>query len=172
MPKQGTSKAHSDAPGDEAVAQTKRNLGWPDDKFFFVPKEALAVFRSAVKNGAKQEKEWNDMVRKYEKANPEIGADFRAIRSDTLPADWEKSLPKFDGVESKATRAYSGEVINAIADALPQLIGGSGDLSPSDKSTINTSSNFEMVRIVTLYSYHGCPSLTLRVTLNGDKTTL
>jgi transketolase len=167
MPKQGTSKAHSDAPGDEAVAETKRNLGWPDDKFFFVPKEALNHFRSAVKNGAKQEKDWNDMVKKYEKANPEIGADFRAIRSDSLPADWEKSLPKFDGVESKATRAYSGEVINAIADALPNLLGGSADLKPSNNTYIESSGGIQAGRYENRNIHYGIREHGMGAAMNG-----
>ncbi len=143
MPKQGTSKAHSDAPGEEAVKETKRNLGWPEDKQFYVPKEALAHYRQAVKNGAKLEKEWNDTVKKYEKVNPNIGASFAQIRATDLPDGWEKSLPKFDGVEAKATRAYSGDVINAIADAVPQMVGGSADLAPSNNTTIKSSADMQ-----------------------------
>ncbi len=143
MPKQGTSKAHSDAPGEEAVKETKRNLGWPEDKQFYVPKEALAHYRQAVKNGAKLEKEWNDAVKKYEKANPDVGAAFAQIRATDLPDGWEKSLPKFDGVEAKATRAYSGDVINAIADAVPQMVGGSADLAPSNNTTIKSSADIQ-----------------------------
>ena len=143
MPKQGTSKAHSDAPGEEAVKETKRNLGWPEDKQFYVPKEALAHYRQAVKNGAKLEKDWNTLVAKYEKTNGEIGAAFKQVRSDKLPDGWEKSLPKFDDVEAKATRAYSGDVINAISDALPQMIGGSADLAPSNNTTIKSSADIQ-----------------------------
>jgi len=143
MPKQGTSKAHSDAPGEEAVKETKRNLGWPEDKQFYVPKEALAHYRQAVKNGAKLEKEWNDSVKKYEKANPDIGVAFAQIRATDLPDGWEKSLPTFDGVEAKATRAYSGDVINAIADAVPQMVGGSADLAPSNNTTIKSSADIQ-----------------------------
>ena len=143
MPKQGTSKAHSDAPGEEAVRETKRNLGWPEDKHFYIPKEALAKFREAVKNGAKLEKDWNALVGKYEKANPVIGATFHGIRSGTLPDGWEKSLPRFDDVAAKATRAYSGDVINAIADAVPGLIGGSADLKPSNNTYIESSGGIQ-----------------------------
>jgi transketolase len=143
MPKQGTSKAHSDAPGEEAVRETKRNLGWPENKFFFVPREASARFREAVKNGAKMEREWNALVKKYEKAHPDLGSAFASIRSGTLPDGWEKSLPSFDGIAAKATRAYSGEVINAVAGALPQLIGGSADLKPSNNTYIDSSGDFE-----------------------------
>ena len=143
MPKQGTSKAHSDAPGEEAVRETKRNLGWPEDKFFYIPKEALALFREAVKTGAKREKDWDALVKKYEKANLILGDAFNQIRAGTPPAGWENSLPKFDGVEAAATRAYSGEVINAIADAVPQMVGGSADLVPSNNTYIKSSGDFQ-----------------------------
>jgi transketolase len=143
MPKQGTSKAHSDAPGLEAVKETKRNLGWPEDKQFLIPKEALTHFRQAVKNGARIEKEWLAMVRKYEKEYADLGRAFNDIRTGELPVGWEALLPKFDGVEAKATRAYSGDVINAIAGGMPQLIGGSADLTPSNNTSIKTSEDFQ-----------------------------
>lgn len=143
MPKQGTSKAHSDAPGEEAVKETKRNLGWPENKHFYVPKEVYAKFRGAVKTGAALERDWNKLVAKYEKAHPELGAAFAQIRTSSLPDGWEAALPQFDGVEAKATRAYSGDVINAIADAVPQLVGGSADLAPSNNTTIKTSADIQ-----------------------------
>ena len=143
MPSQGTSKAHSDAPGEEAVRETKRNLGWPEDKFFYIPKEALAIFRQAVKDGSKREKDWDALVKQYEKANPGLGAAFGTIRSSSLPDGWEKNLPKFDDVASAATRAYSGEVINAVADFVPQLIGGSADLVPSNNTYIKASGGIQ-----------------------------
>ena len=89
MPKQGTSKAHSDAPGEEAVRETKRNLGWPENKAFYIPKEALARFREAVKTGAKREKDWDALVNRYEKAKPDLGAAFKEIRAASLPEGWE-----------------------------------------------------------------------------------
>jgi transketolase len=142
MPKQGTSKAHSDAPGADAVKETKRNLGWPENKSFYVPKEVSAHMRKAVKNGAKLKKEFEASLKKYNKAFPELGEKLAKMRSGDLGSAWEKALPKFDGVEAKATRAYSGEVINAIAADIPQLIGGSGDLTPSNNTYIKSSANF------------------------------
>lgn len=143
MPKQGTSKAHSDAPGIDAVKETKRALGWPEDKEFFIPKEALAHFRAAVKEGVRREKEWDALVAKYDKAFPDLGRIFADIQTGKLPDGWEKSLPKFENVESKATRAYSGDVINAIAEAVPGLLGGSADLAPSNNTTIKASFDFQ-----------------------------
>src|SRR5436305_851028 len=71
MPTAGTRKAHSDAPGEDAVRETKRHLGWPEDKQFYVPDEALAHFREAIERGARQEEEWNALVKKYEEKSPD-----------------------------------------------------------------------------------------------------
>ncbi len=167
MPKQGTSKAHSDAPGEEAVRETKRNLGWPEDKFFYIPKEALAVFRQAVKNGAVEEKEWDAMVKKYEKAEPEVGAVFKMIRTSSMPDGWEKSLPKFDGVAAAATRSYSGDVINAVADAIPQLIGGSADLKPSNNTYINSSGGMQYKQYENRNIHYGIREHGMASAMNG-----
>ncbi len=143
MPKQGTSKAHSDAPGADAVKETKRNLDWPENKRFYVPKDVLSHFRQAVKNGSGLEKDWEASVKKYEKAFPDLGKTLRETRTGRLPEGWEESLPRFDNVEAKATRAYSGDVINAIAGKIPQLIGGSGDLTPSNNTYIKSSADLQ-----------------------------
>jgi len=167
MPKAGTSKAHSDAPGEEAVKETKRNLGWPEDKQFFIPKEALLHFRSALKNGAAAEKDWNTLVKKYEKEHAEIGAEFHDIRTGDLPDGWEKSLPKFDGTEAKATRAYSGEVINAIAGSLPGLIGGSADLKPSNNTYINSSGDIQPGKYENRNIHYGVREHAMGAAMNG-----
>ncbi|MBP7376134.1 MAG: transketolase [Pyrinomonadaceae bacterium] len=167
MPKQGTSKAHSDAPGEEAVKETKRNLGWPEDKSFYVPKEVSAHMRQAVKNGAAIEKEWEALVKQYGKTHPELGAAFASIRSDSLPDGWEKSLPKFDGVEAKATRAYSGDVINAIADTIPQMLGGSGDLTPSNNTYIKSSADIQSGRFENRNVHYGIREHAMGSLMNG-----
>lgn len=139
MPKQGTNKAHSDAPGPDAVRETKRNLGWDEDKDFFVPDEVYAHLGSAVERGAQLEADWNRAVADYAAAYPAEGAVFQQIAAGELPADWEDALPDFAGAEAKATRAYSGEIINALAAKMPQLIGGSADLGPSNNTDIKSS---------------------------------
>src|SRR5437016_444890 len=73
MPTAGTRKAHSDPPGEEAVRETKRHLGWPEDKQFYVPEEALAHFRKAIDRGAQLEAEWNKLVEQYEQKHQELG---------------------------------------------------------------------------------------------------
>jgi transketolase len=167
MPKQGTNKAHSDAPGEEAVKETKRNLDWPENKQFYIPKNVLSHFRKAVKEGASREKEWNALVKSYEKQFPDFGMTLKETRSGELPAGWESALPKFEDVEAKATRAYSGDVINAIADKIPQLIGGSGDLTPSNNTYIKSSSNFEAGRYANRNIHFGIREHAMGSTMNG-----
>jgi transketolase len=142
MPKQGTSKAHSDAPGADAVKETKRNLGWPENKSFYIPKEVLSRFRAAIKDGATREKDWEALVKKYAKAHPNLGETLNDTRANKLADGWEAALPTFADTASQATRAYSGEVINAIAGVIPQMIGGSADLSPSNNTVIKSSHAF------------------------------
>ncbi|MDT5062537.1 MAG: transketolase [Acidobacteriota bacterium] len=143
MPTAGTRKAHSDAPGADAVRETKRHLGWPEDKDFYVPDEALTHFREATERGARQEEEWNALVEKYEQEHKDSGSAWRATMSGDLPEGWEEHLPSFEDAKPMATRAASGEVINAIAPHLPMLIGGSADLSPSNNTDIKDGGSFQ-----------------------------
>src|SRR4030095_7205480 len=143
MPTQGTRKAHSDPPGEEAVRETKRHLGWPEDKHFFVPDEAFSHFRQAVEGGAKLESEWHGLVRKYKEENAEDGALLSLMLSGELPANWEEHLPTFADAKPIATRVASGEVINALAPVMPMLIGGSADLGVSNNTDIKGGGDFE-----------------------------
>ena len=142
MPTAGTRKAHSDAPGEEAVRQTKRGLGWPEDEEFYIPEEALAHFREAVERGARQEAEWNSLVENYEQAHAELGRAWRVTMSGELPENWESHLPAFENAKPMATRQASGEVINALAPHMPMLFGGSADLGPSNNTDIKDGGSF------------------------------
>ncbi len=143
MPTAGTRKAHSDAPGADAVRETKRHLGWPEDKQFYVPDEALAHFRRSVDQGAQTEAEWNKLVSGYVEKHPELGSMFRTMMDGDLPDGWEDHLPSFDDAKPVATRVASGQVINALAPHLPMLIGGSADLGVSNNTDIKDSGSFE-----------------------------
>jgi transketolase len=143
MPTQGTRKAHSDAPGEDAVKETKRHLGWPEDKQFYIPDEALTHFREAVQRGEQFEAEWHELVETYEQQHPEEAKTFRTTMSGELPEGWEDHLPKFEDAKSIATRVASGEVINALAPVMPMLIGGSADLGVSNNTDIKEGGSFE-----------------------------
>ncbi|HKS27940.1 MAG TPA: transketolase [Pyrinomonadaceae bacterium] len=143
MPTAGTRKAHSDAPGADAVRETKRHLGWPEDKDFYVPDEALAHFREAVERGARLEQEWNELVKRYEESNAELARSFHITMSGDLPEGWEAHLPTFENAKPMATRQASGEVINALAPHMPMLFGGSADLGPSNNTDIKEGGSFQ-----------------------------
>lgn len=143
MTTQGTRKAHSDPPGEDAVREAKRHLKWPEDKQFYIPDEALAHYREAIERGAQLESEWNAFVERYEQSHPEEAKLWRTTMSPELPAGWEDHLPTFENPKEIATRVASGEVINALAPVLPQLIGGSADLGVSNNTDIKESHSFE-----------------------------
>ena len=143
MPTQGTRKAHSDAPGADAVRETKRHLGWPEDEEFLVPDEALAQFRKTVERGEAEQREWEALVEKYEAQFPELGAAWRETMSGELPEGWESHLPSFADAKPMATRQASGEVINALAPHMPTLVGGSADLGPSNNTDIKDGGSFQ-----------------------------
>jgi transketolase len=143
MPTQGTRKAHSDAPGEDAVKETKRHLGWPEDKQFYIPDEALAHFREAIQRGEQFEAEWDELVDTYAQSHPEEAKIFRTTMNGELPVGWEDHLPKFEEPKSVATRVASGEVINALAPVMPMLIGGSADLGVSNNTDIKDGGSFE-----------------------------
>jgi transketolase len=167
MPRQGTNKAHSDAPGVDAVKETKRNLGWNENKHFHVPKEVATRFREALKTGAQSEKEWNELLKKYKNSYPDLASEFLLISSGELPSDWENHLPEFDGVEAKATRAYSGDVINAIAPVIPHLVGGSADLTPSNNTGIKNSADMQSGNYSARNIHYGIREHAMGSLMNG-----
>jgi len=167
MPTAGTRKAHSDAPGEDAVRETKKHLGWPEDKFFYVPDEALAHFRAAIECGAQQEKEWDELVGKYQEKHQELGKLWTKTMSGELPEDWEKHLPGFEDAKPVATRVASGQVINALAPHLPMLIGGSADLGVSNNTDIKDGGDFEPVSYDGRIFHFGVREHAMGSTLTG-----
>ncbi|HVG29159.1 MAG TPA: transketolase [Pyrinomonadaceae bacterium] len=143
MPTQGTRKAHSDAPGAEAVRETKRALGFPEDREFYIPEDALRHFRAAVERGARAETEWDQLVERYARTHEEQGRAWQTLMRGDLPEGWEAKLPTFEGAKAMATRSASGECINALAALIPALVGGSADLGPSNNTDIKDGGSFE-----------------------------
>ena len=167
MPTAGTRKAHSDPPGEEAVRETKRHLGWPEDKQFYVPDEALVHFRKAIDRGARFESEWKDMVAQYRGKHPDLGDLWQQTVSGELPQDWEKHLPTFENAEAVATRVASGQVINALAPHMPMLIGGSADLGVSNNTDIKDGGDFEPVSYENRIIHFGVREHATGATMTG-----
>jgi transketolase len=142
--RQGTSKAHGEPLGDEELNAAKDNLGWPKEPRFFIPDDVLEFYRKAVDRGRELEYDWRMRFDAYKRIHPALGADLQRRLNGELPADWESALPIFP-VDAKGmgTRVASGKTINAIAATLPELIGGSADLAPSNNTKIDGSPAFQ-----------------------------
>ncbi len=141
--KQDTASAHGEPLGAEEIIKTKKNLGWPVETSFLVADEVYESYRRVKETGAKEEEKWQSMMTAYKDGFPELAAEWERRQAGALPADWEKFLPVFPADEKGfATRAISGKVINALAGVLPEMIGGSADLGPSNKTHINEAADF------------------------------
>ncbi|MGB7116861.1 MAG: transketolase [Anaerolineales bacterium] len=142
--RQDTPKAHGDPPGDEELDGAKRNLGWPLSPRFYVPEDVLELYQQVGVRGELAEKDWQIRLDAYREAYPDLEVELSRRHSGTLPDNWESALPVFSSDEKGlATRAASGKVINALAKSIPELIGGSADLAPSNKTWIDGSPSFQ-----------------------------
>ena len=142
--KHDTFEAHGSALGVEEVKLTKQNLGWPDDLFFYIPRNVLTHFRKAIPLGAKYEKEWLKVLTAYEKKYPKLAGQLHQIIKKQLPKDWAHIIPAFPA-DSKglSTRVASGKVMQAISATIPGFLGGSADLNPSTMTELINFGNFE-----------------------------
>lgn len=142
--RQDTAKAHGEPPGEEELRAAKQKLGWPLEPDFYIPEDVLQFFRSALKNGQRAERKWQRLFKAYQQAYPELAAELKRRLAGELPQGWDQNLPEFPAdPKGIATRAASGKVINALAERLPELIGGSADLTPSNNTWINNSTSFQ-----------------------------
>lgn len=137
--KAGTSKVHGEALGEDELKRTKENLGWPLEPRFYVPDDVLQFFRQAVPRGQELEAEHQALLEAYSREYPAEAAEYRQFMAGELPEGWQESIPPFPAGKAVATRNASGAVINALAKAIPNLIGGSADLAGSNKTTIDGS---------------------------------
>jgi transketolase len=142
--RQDTAKAHGEPPGQEELDGAKKNLGWPIEPKFYVPDDVLNLFRKSIKKGDREEKQWQKRLQKYRARYPELGMDLDRRLMGDLPDGWDAELPSFQAdAKGMATRAASGKVINALVPKLPELIGGSADLTPSNDTWIKSSIDFQ-----------------------------
>ncbi len=136
--KQDTSAVHGSPLGEEEVKLTKKNLNWPEDKTFFIPDEVTELFKTVIDEGNKKEEKWNDLFEEYKNKYPEDAKLFTDLMNGNYGDEWKKHLPHFNADEKPiATRSSSGKTLNAIAETLPALFGGSADLHPSTNTYMN-----------------------------------
>ncbi|MDT2570827.1 transketolase [Enterococcus raffinosus] len=142
-PKEGTSAVHGAPLGQEGIDVAKTVYGWeyPD---FTVPEDVAKRFKEQINDkGAKSEAEWDAMFENYEKAHPELAKQFKMAFAGDLPKDWEKALPVYEEGTAQASRVSSKDAIQAIAKAVPNIWGGSADLSGSNNTTIADEAEFQ-----------------------------
>lgn len=142
--KAGTADAHGSPPGWDEIDQAKENVGWPKEPRFYVPDDVREHFLSRVEKGQQLESEWEAELGTYQTAFPELAAEFLRRIKGELPLDWESALPHYaPDQKGMATRTASGKVINALAKVLPELMGGSADLAPSNMTWIDGELDFQ-----------------------------
>lgn len=166
--KQDTHKAHGEPLGEEELNAAKQNLGWPLEPRFHIPEDVLAFYRQAAARGREAEDAWQRRFEAYRGKYPDLAAELERRLSGQLPQGWDRDLPAFPP-DSKgvATRAASGKVLNALAAKMPELFGGSADLTPSNNTWIEGSSAFQWDNPQGRYVHFGVREHAMGAILNG-----
>ena len=138
----GTAKSHGSALGDEEIAATKVELGLNPEEKFAMPADVFAHVRAVKDRGAAAHATWSKRFTEWKSSNPQRAALLARLVANELPKGWDKDLPVFESGKEVATRAASGQAINAIAKVLPEFWGGSADLADSNNTTIEGGNSF------------------------------
>ncbi|MBM3494421.1 MAG: transketolase [Armatimonadetes bacterium] len=141
--KANSSDAHGSPLGKDEVAATKRNLGMPDDRAFFVPDEVRAGFANVVAKGRAAHAGGSKTFDAWAQTSAELAIQWADAISGRLPEGWDRDIPEFGTADAAATRATAGKVLNAIAPNYPALVGGSADLNPSTNTALKGLGDFE-----------------------------
>lgn len=134
--KQGKASAHGEPLGEDEIKAAKQALGWTETESFAVPKEVAEHMKTLQSEGAKKEQQWHEMFEQYKKAYPELAKQWDIWHSDTLPVDLLNNEDYWTYEGDIATRASSEKVLQKLSKLVPNLIGGSADLAPSNKSVM------------------------------------
>ncbi len=143
--KAGTAAAHGAALGEDEVRATKEAFGWDPDKHFFVPDGVYARF-GTIERGAREQREWEHRFRAWQDANPQLAKEWDAAWAGRPLPGIGAALPRYEAGKKLATRAASGEVLQAIAPYLPTMVGGSADLNESVKTGIKADDAYSRER--------------------------
>lgn len=166
--KQDTAAAHGEPPGDEELNGAKRNLGWPLEPRFLVPETVRQHFLQGADRGRQAHLEWTRLWEQYQQADPESAAEWERTHRGELPGGLEAMLPEFPAdPNGMATRASSGKTLNALAPLLPELIGGSADLTGSNKTDIKGEPAFSAGDRTGRYLHFGVREHAMGAMLNG-----
>ena len=134
--KQGKASAHGEPLGEEEIKAAKQNVAWTETESFAVPQQVVEHMKALQLEGAKKEQEWNTLFEQYKKANPELAKEWEIWHNDKLPVDLLNDEDYWTYEGDIATRASSEKVLQKLSKAVPNLMGGSADLAPSNKSVM------------------------------------
>lgn len=166
--KQDTAQAHGEPPGDEELDGAKRNLGWPLEPRFLVPDDVRAHFLEPGRHGSGLRAAWDAMREGYAQAEPELAAQLERTLAGSLPDGLEAQLPIFPpDTKGMATRISFGKALNALAPAIPELIGGSADLTGSNKTDVKGEAAFGAQDRRARYLHFGVREHAMGGALNG-----
>jgi transketolase len=169
--KQNTAEAHGSPLGEEEIKLAKKNIGWDENKTFYVPDEVYDFFNDVNKAGIENEKKWADLFENYKSKYPEEAKLFSSVMNGDLGEEWKEKLPEFtDDGKGLATRAASGKILNAIAASLPTLIGGSADLAPSNNTMLKDYKAFSVENYSGRNFHFGVREHGMASVLNGMAT--
>jgi len=165
--KANTRHAHGEALGADEVKATREHLGWEYEPFE-VPEDALNHWRQAIDRGAKLEQEWNQLFERYKEQYPEEARLLKRMHEAELPEGWDSVLPTYSPEDKGiATRVHSGNCLNALAEVLPELIGGSADLAPSNNTLLKSSGDFQKGQYENRYIRFGVREHGMGAICNG-----
>lgn len=165
--KAGTAGVHGSPLGPDEVKLTKERLGLPTDKSFFVPDEARFFTVAAGERGQTVQSAWTALFEEYRNAYPEAAAEFEAFRAGRLPEGWDADMPAFEAGKSIATRKASGSVLEALTAAMPNLIGGSADLTPSNNTQVKAGRALNRDDFTGSYIHYGVREHGMGAIMNG-----
>jgi len=142
--KQDSFEAHGSPLGPEEVRLAKERLGWPLEPDFLIPEAALGLFRGALSRGGAAEQQWDAFLSGYVREYPELARELRQVMEGELAAGWQDAIPEFPAdPKGIATRVAAGKALSAVAQRLPQLLGGSADLDPSTYTALKGRGDFQ-----------------------------
>jgi transketolase len=138
--KAGTAEAHGAPLGADEIAATKEKLEYPSLEPFWVDSQARDHWRACLRKGERLEEGWRARYQVYRAEHPELAEEFERVMTGLVPADWDADVPDLSSVDkADATRNWSNKVIQGLAKRVPNLVGGSADLGPSNKTDINNA---------------------------------
>ncbi|MFD1862528.1 transketolase [Planococcus chinensis] len=166
--KSGKADAHGAPLGEDEMKLAKEYYKWTFEQDFHVPDEVYETFKQATEElGGNAEKAWNELFDQYQAAHPELAEQLQKAIKGELPADFDADFPQYEVGKKQATRASSGDMVNAIAKAVPSFFGGSADLAGSNKTNIKGGGDFDAENPAGRNIWFGVREFAMGAALNG-----